>query len=75
MRSSNFIFVLMGLLLCSCGGDKVAEDARYFAPDKFKVVNSTPDTTRVLKTELIQLDEVYNPRGLYIYGNMLFVTT
>ena len=58
MRSSNFIFVLMGLLLCSCGGDKVAEDVRYFAPDKFKVVNSTPDTTRVLKTELIQLDEV-----------------
>ena len=75
MRSSNFIFVLMGLLLCSCGGDKVAEDVRYFAPDKFKVVNSTPDTTRVLKTELIQLDEVYNPRGLYIYGNMLFVPT
>ena len=74
MRNSKFIFVLMGLLLCSCGSKDVGEDPRFFAPDKFKVVNSTPDTTKVLKLEKLPI-EVYGPQDICAVDSLLFVRT
>ena len=62
------------ILLCSCGGDKVTEDARFFSPDKFKVVNSTPDTTKVLKLEKLPI-EVFGPEELSVKDSLLIVKT
>ncbi|MBQ8779768.1 MAG: hypothetical protein IJZ49_08680 [Alistipes sp.] len=74
MLTPNFIFVLLGLLLCSCGSKEIGEDPRFFAPDKFKIVNSAPDTTKVLKLEKLPI-EVYGPQDICAVDSLLFVRT
>ena len=74
MKHKYLLLAVASLLLCSCGGDKVAEDARYFAPDKFKVVNSAPDTTQVLKFEKLPI-EILAPDLICVKDSLMVVTT
>ena len=68
------ILFIMSLYLCSCGSKDVGEDPRFFAPDKFKVVNSTPDTTKVLKLEKLPI-EVFGPKMIAVKDSLLVVAT
>ena len=70
------IFAAVGVvsMFCSCGGKDVGEDPRFFAPDKFKVVNSAPDTTKVLKLEKLPI-EVFGPKMIAVKDSLLVVAT
>ena len=57
MRSSNFIFVFMGLLLCSCGSKEVVERVdTFFTPAEYKIVRPTVDTTKTLTLEELPIE-------------------
>ena len=64
MRSSNFIFVLMGLLLCSCGSKEVVERVdTFFTPDEYKIVQPVVDTTKMLTLEELPI-EVFGAQSI-----------
>ncbi|MBQ8779766.1 MAG: hypothetical protein IJZ49_08670 [Alistipes sp.] len=75
MRSSNFIFVLMGLLLCSCGSKEVVERVdTFFTPDEYKIVRPTVDTTKMLTLEELPI-EVFGAQGIAVKDSLLFVSS
>lgn len=74
MCIKNLFAIAASILLCSCGSKDVGEDPRFFAPDKFKVVNSTPDTTRILKLEKLPI-EVFGPEEICVKDSLLIVKT
>lgn len=75
MRSSNFIFVLLGLLLCSCGSKGVVERVdTFFTPDEYKIVRPTVDTTKTLTLEELPI-EVMGTRDIAAKDSLLFVVT
>ena len=75
MRSSNFIFILLGLLLCSCGSKEVVERFdTFFTPDEYKIVRPTVDTTKTLTLEELPI-EVLGAQGIAVKDSLLFVLT
>ena len=72
MCIKSLFAIAASILLCSCGSKNVGEDPRFFAPDKFKVVNSTPDTTKVLKLEKLPI-EVFGPEEICVKDSLLIV--
>ena len=75
MRNSNFIFVLMGLLLCSCGSKEVVERVdTFFTPDEYKIVQPVVDTTKMLTLEELPI-EVFGAKKIAVKDSLLFTTT
>ncbi|MBR2170367.1 MAG: hypothetical protein IJ952_08435, partial [Alistipes sp.] len=75
MLTPNFIFVLMGLLLCSCGSKEVVERVdTFFTPDEYKIVRPTVDTTKTLTLEELPI-EVFGAQGIAVKDSLLFVLT
>ena len=75
MRSRNFIFVLMGLLLCSCGSKEVVKRVdTFFTPDEYKIVSPCVDTTKMLTLEELPI-EVLGAQDIAVKDSLLFVVT